>query len=1574
MTNSSTSSYKIPRFDGEPGKFATWRLNVHVVFRANDWMKFIEESKEKSIAPTRSRESFGHVKEESDKDDDEAKARAKKAQADEEERISNYQKASRETRMQHDKAFAALWMSLGPTVQNLFSTILQEGNVREWYDEICKKYGKTSIHDCAILMTEILSAQYRSNDDVDTFVASMLQKNQLLTASKNGFSELQMKVFITRALPVEYSPVISTLRYADQLQQRTVQEISAMLKIHQQEVIRGGASSSASAHHVSSRNHGKSHGKAANHSSSSSSSANCFRCGKRGHLAPKCDTPAEGLSCTVSGCDKPKGDHSNGGHHARAAFHAKRKSTSAPAPPSAPVTHVLLASDSVLSASSSSSIDKVSMIIDSGATKSFVHDIRLLQNVRPCDEIIVRTADNRQHKSNMIGTCPLLLSNGSMLEITNARYCPGLAVNLLSVKQVLNNGARVTFKKSNGVHSACITTSAGAPIVVPASGDLFVLECESKLIQHAHSVSSVSASSGGVDDISGAVGDRDDLMISHSDRIRERSLIISEDACATIGDHAHAVVDIDIWHKRFGHLSKSGMTKLIKSGSVVGLDVTAEQSELLSPCSHCEIAKAKRRSFADHKTTHATAPMHHISADLCGVKDDSHPGGRHMLVLVDTFSRMKTVRIIDRKSDAEQQIIDFIKIQQNRTGNKLKVFHSDGGGEFISTNFKRWLTDNGIDKTTTLTATPAHNAIVERANRSLMEKVRALMLHAKAPEKFWPYAAHYAAYVLNRSLTKGTTEQGVTPYQLWFGHSPSVANLRVMFCDCFVHDDSPANAKLSARASRAFFLGIDETRNDYCAYLCWDIDNDKLLTSRNVTFNERSFAHIADYKRISNIVDSDYMMFDVDDLLSNEIELAKIISLEEQQPVAAASEGDGHESIIRERSPIIPAVVSNGDRHETIIRERSPFIQTRDYRKDGDVSTDRILSYKRQRVKANHSYKFDPKDVGARFVGDVGTIHHAFALTDVSFSDPTTYREAMASRNAAQWTAAMQSEYQSMIDNDVFEEVDPPDGVHVMGSRFVFKTKMNSTGAIEKHKARLVAQGFTQTPDEYGETYAPTLRLDTLRTLLAIGVKLNYALKQMDVCTAFLNAPLKERIFMRPPEGLQFTRGKVLRLKRSIYGLKQSPHEWHQLLTDYLRSLDWQQSKIDPCLFYKISRTNHVMYMGVFVDDLICGYDQQHDSDEHIEFKSAFTARFKTTDIGDVDWILGMKVERDVTNGTLFLHQRLYTEKVLKTFNMDTCKPVSSPEDANIKLSRDDSPSPSHDDYDAHVDEMRRTPYAAVVGSLLYLSICTRPDIAHSVHVLTRFMHNPGRAHWQYAKRVLRYLRGTTNYGLLYSRNNGASIAASSTAHAAPHDSVLQRSTILRERSLIISTDDERDESHSDIFRERSLILADNDVSISSMSDANFGSDRIISTTDRNYRSTTGSLFFVGGNLIAWDSYLQSTVAQSTCEAEYVAACQTANKTVAFANLLDELHFDTSSTPSIIHVDNQAAISVANNIYSGRSVRHMAIPWHVLKDYVNNKQVQLQWISTKSQLADIMTKAMKPDAFILLRDQLVTQH
>jgi hypothetical protein len=315
--------------------------------------------------------------------------------------------------------------------------------------------------------------------------------------------------------------------------------------------------------------------------------------------------------------------------------------------------------------------------------------------------------------------------------------------------------------------------------------------------------------------------------------------------------------------------------------------------------------------------------------------------------------------------------------------------------------------------------------------------------------------------------------------------------------------------------------------------------------------------------------------------------------------------------------------------------------------------------------------------------------------------------------------------------------------------------------------------------------------------------------------------------------------------------------------------------------------------------------------------------------------------------------------------------------------------------------------YLAIVGSVIYLMISTRPDIAHAVHILSRYMSNYTELHFKCAKHLLRYLAGTTDYGLLYT-STGGTFTTGGTSHISyvprPSKPMFDGKVKTTPSSSSFSKINGMDKHIVDLFDVKHAIdrsdgsiaqtskllysASDSHQSVSSitafgMSDANYGGDResLHGNILVDYKSTTGALVYIKnnddndilkGDLIGWKSTKQPRIAQSSCESEYMAAVKCANFLVWISALLDELSFKQLS-PSILHVDNQAAIALSKNVYTGDQSRHIAIPFHVIKEYTQHLQIDTQWIDTKSQYADILTKCLSADIFIPLRDKLVSK-
>jgi hypothetical protein len=238
--------------------------------------------------------------------------------------------------------------------------------------------------------------------------------------------------------------------------------------------------------------------------------------------------------------------------------------------------------------------------------------------------------------------------------------------------------------------------------------------------------------------------------------------------------------------------------------------------------------------------------------------------------------------------------------------------------------------------------------------------------------------------------------------------------------------------------------------------------------------------------------------------------------------------------------------------------------------------------------------------------------------------DPGTFKQALKSGSAQHWKTAMEKEFSSLTKHGTWELVDLPEDANLVGSKWVYKTKRNADGTIDKHKARLVAQGYTQEEGiDYNEVFAPVAKYKSIRTILAIANQLNLEVHQMDVCSAFLNGVLEEDIFMKQPEGFvseKFPK-KVCKLKKSLYGLKQSARVWNKQIDEYLKKSGYVQNTADPCIYYRVEEVDGrsiTMIIGVYVDDTIL---MSNDNETLLEEKKRIGERFEMDDRGEVHFI-----------------------------------------------------------------------------------------------------------------------------------------------------------------------------------------------------------------------------------------------------------------------------------------------------------------------------------------------------------------
>jgi hypothetical protein len=366
----------------------------------------------------------------------------------------------------------------------------------------------------------------------------------------------------------------------------------------------------------------------------------------------------------------------------------------------------------------------------------------------------------------------------------------------------------------------------------------------------------------------------------------------------------------------------------------------------------------------------------------------------------------------------------------------------------------------------------------------------------------------------------------------------------------------------------------------------------------------------------------------------------------------------------------------------------------------------------------------------------------------VLFSDggePESYQEAMLHDQKNEWQKAMQEDMKSLHENHTYELVELLKGKRALKNKWVFRCKIEPNRSQPQYKARLVVNGFSQKKGiDFEEIFSPVVKMSSIKVVLDLAANINLEIEQLDVKTAFLHGDLEEEIYMEQPEGFT-TRGKehlVCQLKKSLYGLKQAPRQWYKKFDSFMVEHEYDKTTSDHCVFVKKFSDGEFIILLLYVDDmLIVGRDTRKID----RLKEEFSKSFAMKDLGPARQILGMKISRDRKNGRLWLSQESYIEKVLDKFNMSNAKPASSPLAGHLKLSSKLSPTSEKEN-----EEMKKVPYASAVGSLMYDMVCTRPDVAHAVGVVSRFLSNPGKEHWAAMKWILRYLKGTSRVCLCF--------------------------------------------------------------------------------------------------------------------------------------------------------------------------------------------------------------------------------
>jgi hypothetical protein len=356
-------------------------------------------------------------------------------------------------------------------------------------------------------------------------------------------------------------------------------------------------------------------------------------------------------------------------------------------------------------------------------------------------------------------------------------------------------------------------------------------------------------------------------------------------------------------------------------------------------------------------------------------------------------------------------------------------------------------------------------------------------------------------------------------------------------------------------------------------------------------------------------------------------------------------------------------------------------------------------------------------------------LHGLVALKDTDPTEPKSVKTALQSPH---WFAAMCDEISALKQNQTWELVPRQDNMNVVGSRWVFKTKLKSDGSIDHFKARLVAHGFSQSLGiDFLETFSLVIKAQTIRLVLSLALIHGWSLRQLDVKNAFLHGSLKEVVYMEQPPGFSNSHfpNHVCRLQKALYGLKQAPCAWFDHFSSFLLKLGFTCSTADSSLFIFRSK-NVIILLLVYVGDIIVTSNTPSLLSRLV---SRLSNEFSMKDLGPLHYFLGIEVL--LFSGGLFLSQQKYAHDLLARSSMTGCNPIGTPLAPKHNLRRDDP---------IIVDA---TNYRSIVGALQYITL-TRPDLTQAVNLVCQFMHQPDASHFQAVKRILRYLQGTLDYGL----------------------------------------------------------------------------------------------------------------------------------------------------------------------------------------------------------------------------------
>jgi len=815
-------------------------------------------------------------------------------------------------------------------------------------------------------------------------------------------------------------------------------------------------------------------------------------------------------------------------------------------------------------------------------------------------------------------------------------------------------------------------------------------------------------------------------------------------------------------HRRYGHVGRWRLTCIAKH---LGIKIDATKLD----CEICAKAKQTRAPIKDGPAPRSNQLAQRVHSDVCGPMQTASLGGnKYFVTFIDDYSRYAKVYLMKEKSEVLSHFKNYLLSLPDQ--HRCRVLHSDQGGEYMSNEFKHFLEMKGIEQELAPAHTPEFNGVAERYNRTLMEMVRCMLFDAGIGKGFWGEAVLYATQLNNRMPTRANG--GQTAFELWYGRMPRYNHLHRFGCKVTLLVPSTNRKKLDPKTQEAIYMGPD--KGDHQVHRVY---TNKIQITRDVKFFENAQVTMKlPGQPLTHSDELEEIRFPKvrDPILTNKKHIrwqvqgneATLSSEEDSQASCGASDMTEIDhaprpSLLPEDYPVSPSLAYDSEGTNEFV-ENPDQIQEEPSQDSGASVEACSDSETEQEVPLD-----TPQPVHVPVQVSTGRPRRATAgiaprsadyewterkykpfterinaISEAAQNEPTpaSYKEAMELPSKAQWRKAMQIELDSLIYNGTFVLVPAPKCRKVVGTKWVFKIKRNPDGSVDRYKARWVVKGYLQIQgQDYDETFAPVVRHENLKLVLAYATILDLEIHSMDVKTAFPHAELHEEVYVEQPEGFVDDKHPeyVYRLIKCLYGLKQAPYEWNQTMDRHLRACGFIPSKADPCIYVK-REDKDLAIIALFVDDCTIVATKKMLQPT----KDMLANKFKMVDLGEIKSVLGMAVIRDRQAGTLILRQPGKVDNILRDYNMLNAKPRDTPMLMECQLKKVEKTATSH----------LKLPYREAVGRLSYLAHTTRPDITFAVNVLSRHVNGYDATHWEALKNVLRYLSATRMMAIKYSR------------------------------------------------------------------------------------------------------------------------------------------------------------------------------------------------------------------------------